>query len=95
VASATIPNKTAAEKLQQEIDRAQMEVQYAKQTAERELGNLNDELMTDFSNKVRPVVEGIRAEKQLWAVFLINEHLVAMMPGLDLTTEVKRLDAKK
>ena len=52
--------------------------------------------MADFSSKVRPVVEGIRAEKQLWAVFLMNETLVAMMPGLDVSGEViKRLDAKK
>jgi Skp family chaperone for outer membrane proteins len=94
--SAGILNKAAAEKLQQEIDRAEMEVQYVKQTAERELTSLNDELMADFSSKVRPVVEGIRAEKQLWAVFLMNENLVAMMPGLDVSSEViKRLDAKK
>lgn len=96
VASSGILNKTAAETLQREVERAELEVQYAKQTAERELGNLNDELMADFSNRVKPVVEGIRADRQLWAVFLMNEALVAMMPGLDLSTEViKQLDAKK
>ena len=58
--------------------------------------NLNDELMADFSNRVRPVVEGIRSERQLWAVFLMDENLVAMMPGLDVSAEViKWLDAKK
>ena len=95
-ASSGVLNKVAAEKLQQEIDRAAMEIQYSKQTAERELTNLNDELMADFSNRVRPVVEGIRSERQLWAVFLMDENLVAMMPGLDVSAEViKRLDAKK
>jgi Skp family chaperone for outer membrane proteins len=95
-ASIGVLNKAAAERLQQEIDRAEMEVQYSKQTAERELTNLTDELMADFSNKVRPVVEGIRAERQLWAVFLMDENLVAMMPGLDVSAEViKRLDVKK
>lgn len=94
--STGVLTKAAAEKLQQEIDRAEMEVQYSKQTAERELTNLTDELMADFSSKVRPVVEGIRAERQLWAVFLMNENLVAMMPGLDVSAEViRRLDARK
>src|SRR5262245_162797 len=95
-ASSGVLNKAAAEKLQQEIDRAGMEVQYAKQTAERELTSLNEELMADFSGKVRPVVEGIRSERQLWAVFLMDENVVAVMPGLDVSAEViKRLDARK
>jgi hypothetical protein len=52
--------------------------------------------MNEFSLKVQPVVEGIRAEKQLWAVFVMNENLAAMMPGLDVSGEVvRRLDGKK
>jgi len=94
--STGILTKDAVERLQQEIDRAALEIQYAKQSADRELSNLNDDLMNDFSVKVRPVVESIRAEKQLWAVFVMNENLVAMMPGLDVSSEVvRRLDAKK
>jgi Skp family chaperone for outer membrane proteins len=94
--STGILTKDAGEKLQKEIDRAALEIQYAKQGADRELSNLNDDLMNDFSVKVRPVVESIRAEKQLWAVFVMNENLVAMMPGLDVSSEVvRRLDAKK
>jgi len=52
--------------------------------------------MNEFSVKVQPVVENIRTERQLWAVFVMNENLVAMMPGLDVSGEVvRRLDAKK
>jgi hypothetical protein len=91
-----ILTKAAGEKLQQEIDRAALEIQYAKQSADRELSTLNDDLMNEFSLKVQPVVEGIRAEKQLWAVFVMNENLAAMMPGLDVSGEVvRRLDGKK
>ena len=93
--STGILTKAAAEKLQQEIDRA-LEIQLAKQNADRELSSLNDDLMNEFSVKVQPVVESIRAERQLWAVFVMNENLVAMMPGLDVSGEVvRRLDAKK
>lgn len=95
-ASTGILTKAAAEKLQQEIDRAALEIQYAKQSADRELSNMNDDLMNEFSLKVQPVVESIRAERQLWAVFVMTENLAAMMPGLDVSGEVvRRLDAKK
>lgn len=68
----------------------------AKQSADRELSTLNDDLMNEFSLKVQPVVERIRAEKQLWAVFEMTENLAAMMPGLDVSVEVvRRLDVKK
>lgn len=63
-ASATgILTKDAAERLQQEIDRAALEIQYAKQSADRELSNLNDDLMSDFSVKVRPVASKAFAPK--------------------------------
>ena len=94
--STGILTRAAGEKLQQETDRAALEIQYAKLSADRELSTLNDDLVNKFSLKVQPVVESIRAERQLWAVFLMNENLAAMMPGLDVSSEVvRRLDAKK
>lgn len=94
--STGILTRAAGEKLQQETDRAALEIQYAKLSADRELSTLNDDLVNKFSLKVQPVVESIRAERQLWAVFVMNENLAARMPGLDVSSEVvRRLDAKK
>jgi Skp family chaperone for outer membrane proteins len=87
---------SAAAKLQKDIERGQMDIQYAQQLAQKEIDDLNEELMNEFSTKLKPVVEQVRAEKGLWAVLVVNESVAAMMPGLDLSMEVvKRLDAGK
>ena len=83
-------------KHQKDIDRAQMDLQYVQQTAQKELDDLQRDLMTAFQSKVLPAVEEVRAERGLWAVWAIDEGLLAMMPGLDVSAEVvKKLDARK
>jgi Skp family chaperone for outer membrane proteins len=95
-ASSSVLAPAAAAQLQKDLDRARMELQYAQQVAQKEVDDLQRELMASFSDKVTPVVEAIRAERGLWAVWAVDETLVAAMPGLDISDEiVKRLDAQK
>jgi Skp family chaperone for outer membrane proteins len=95
-AGASVLTPSAAAQLQKDLDRARMELQYTQQVAQKEVDDLQRDLMTAFSQKVTPVVEAIRAEKGLWAIWTIDETLVAAMPGLDISAEVvKRLDAQK
>lgn len=94
-ASAVLSASVSAQ-IRKDIDRAQMDLQYAQQTAQKEVDDLQRDLMTAFSDKVIPVVEQVRAEKGLWAVWTIDDSLIAVLPGLDLSMEVvKRLDAQK
>jgi Skp family chaperone for outer membrane proteins len=94
--SSTILSATAAAQLQKDLERAQMDLQYAQQMAQKEVDDLQRDLMSAFSEKVTPVVEQVRAERGLWAIWTIDESLAALMPGLDLSLEVvKRLDAQK
>ena len=82
----------------QELDRKQREMQFAQEQARSDLQTLQDQLLEEFSKKVLPIVEQIRAEKNLWVVFGLGEGtgIAAVHPGLDLTTDiVKRLDASK
>ena len=92
----TVLTAPAAAQVQKDLDRAQMDLQYAQQAAQKEFDDLQRELMTAFSDRVAPVVEQVRAERELWAVWAIDESLAALMPGLDVSLEVvRRLDALK
>jgi outer membrane protein len=78
-----------------ELDRLQRETQYKQEQAQADVQALNDQLLEEFQAKVLPIVEQIRAEKNLWVVFSSGDAGVAAMhAGLDLSAEViKRLDA--
>jgi Skp family chaperone for outer membrane proteins len=78
-----------------ELDRLTRDAEYAQQDMQAEVTSLNDQLLANFKEKVIPVVDAIKTEKGLWAVFSIEDSGVAVwMPGLDLSLEVvKRLDA--
>ena len=94
--AAAVLSASAAAQVQKDVERAQMELQYAQQTAQKEMDDLQHDLMAAFSEKVTPVVEQVRAEKGLWAVWAIDDNLVALMPSLDISMDVvKRLDALK
>jgi Skp family chaperone for outer membrane proteins len=94
--AAAVMTASAAAQVQKDIERAQMELQYTQQTAQKEVEDLQTDLMNAFSTKVIPIVEQVRAEKGLWAVWSVDESLVAVMPGLDISMDVvKRLDALK
>jgi outer membrane protein len=81
-----------------EIDRLTREIQFMQEQAQSEIQVLNDQLLDEFSAKVLPVVELLRAERGLWVVFALGDGtgVAAVHEGLDLSAEVvKRLDAAK
>ena len=82
--------------MQRDLERGQRELQALQETFQIESEQKQADLIQNFSSKVQPLVEAIRNEKGLWAVWVpTNESgLYAVHPGLDLTPEVlKRLDA--
>ena len=91
LAAAVVQSKTA------ELDRLQRQAQFNQQQAQVDVDNLQQRLFDDFTEKVLPIIEEIRAEKGLWVVFAAGEGtgVAALHKGLDLSAEVvKRLDAK-
>jgi Skp family chaperone for outer membrane proteins len=80
-----------------ELDRHNFELQYMQKEAQGDLEELRERLLDTFQKKVLPIVEDIRKERDLWAVFsTADSGPAAIHPGIDLTAEViKRLDAVK
>ena len=81
-----------------ELDRLQREAQFRAQQQQVDLAALNDQLLEEFQNKVLPVVEALRAEKNLWLILTQGDGsgIAAVHPGINLSDElVKRLDAVK
>jgi outer membrane protein len=81
-----------------ELDRLTRETQFKQEQAQADVQALNDQLLDEFSAKVLPIVEQLRAEKGLWVVFALGDGtgVAAVHQGLDLSAEViKRLDAVK
>jgi Skp family chaperone for outer membrane proteins len=84
-----------------DLQRLQREAQFARQEAQVQSEQLQQELLGEFEKKALPIVEALRAEKGLWFILAIQAEgsgisVAAVMPGLDLTAEiVRRLDAVK
>jgi Skp family chaperone for outer membrane proteins len=79
-----------------DLDRLTREAQFQEQQRQVDLENLNNQLLGEFSDKVLPLVEQVRAERNLWMVLTAGDgsNIAAVHPGLDLSAEiVKRLDA--
>jgi Skp family chaperone for outer membrane proteins len=82
--------------MQRDGEKLQRELQSLQETYQIEIEQKQADLIQNFSAKVQPLVEAIRNEKGLWAVWVPTQEsgLYAVHPGLDLTPEVlKRLDA--
>ena len=85
--------------LQNQIGDKQRRLQFESDTRDAELQRLSREIMDGLGAKVMPIVDGLRKEKGLWAIFGVRQdpgglELVSVDPGLDLSAEViKRLDA--
>jgi outer membrane protein len=79
-----------------ELDKLQRQAQFQQQEAQAAVQALQSDLFTDFTDKVLPIVDAIRKERGLWAVFALGDGsgVAALDPALDLSAEiVKRLDA--
>jgi Skp family chaperone for outer membrane proteins len=87
---------------QREYNKLQMQDQFERQQAQSEMEALNRKLLDEFEAKVLPIINEIRKERNLLAIFAVQPgdnggmSPIAFDPGLDLTLElVKRLNAKK
>src|SRR5690606_35445778 len=92
LSSAVIAQKTA------ELDRKNRELQFLQEQMQVDIENLRQQLLEDFGEKVLPIVEQIRAERNLWVIFSQGEgsNVAAVHTGLDVSAEViRRLDAAK
>jgi Skp family chaperone for outer membrane proteins len=95
---------TAIQALKRDLERMQLDAQAEQQKANSAEQNLNEDLLTDFSQKTMPVIDALRVEKGLWVILGVQETdqngagqliVASANPGLDLSQEIiKRLDAK-
>lgn len=84
-----------------DLQRLQREAQFAQQEAQVQSQQLQQEVFADFEKRIVPVLDALRAEKRLHAIFAVQPEgggltLLSYEPGLDLSPEVvKRLNALK
>jgi len=81
-----------------DLDRRNREMQFLQEQAQVDVEALQSELLEEFGEKVLPIVEQIRAERNLWAVYTTGDGsgLAAINPALEISAEVvRRLDAAK
>jgi outer membrane protein len=82
-----------------DLQRMQREAQFAQQEAEVQVEQLQQRLLANFEAMVRPVIESVRTEKNLWAIFSVQPvqdgagtlSLIAADPAIDLSAEVVAL----
>ncbi len=95
---ATVMAAAVLQQKQQEVNRLQAQLQFEQQQLQVDAEALENQLMQDFGDKVLPIVEQIRKEKNLWAIFTSGNgsNVAALMPGVDISAEViKILDGGK
>jgi outer membrane protein len=91
VLSATVQQAKASE-----LDKLQRQAQFQQQESQAAVQALQTDLFTDFTDKVLPIIDTIRKERGLWAVYALGDGsgVAAVDPALDLSAEIiKRLDA--
>lgn len=82
-----------------DFQRMQREAQFAEQEAQAQVDQLQQRLLANFEAMVRPVIESVRTEKNLWAIFALQPaqdsagtlSLIAADPAIDLSAEVVAL----
>jgi outer membrane protein len=82
-----------------DLQRMQREAQFAEQEAQVQVEQLQQRLLATFEAIVRPVIESVRTEKNLWAIFSVQPvqdsagtlSLIAADPAIDLSAEVVAL----
>ena len=84
-----------------DLQRLQREAQFAQQEARVQSSQLQQEVFADFERRIVPVLDTLRVEKHLHAIFAVQPEgggltLLSYDPGLDVSAEVvKRLNALK
>ena len=85
----------------QDLARLRREAQFAQQEAQVQSDQLQQEVWSAFEKQVTPLINSLRAEKNLDAIVAIQNEpggltLLSVNPDLDLSSEVvKRLNAAK
>jgi Skp family chaperone for outer membrane proteins len=82
-----------------ELQRMQREAQFAEQEAQITVEQAQQSLLAQFEVMVRPVIESVRSQRKLWAVFAVQPtqesagtlSLIAADPAIDLSAEVVQL----
>jgi outer membrane protein len=88
-------NDAARGQLEKEIEKMNREIQFFQQDAQTEAQELQNQLQSDFQEKLNPILEQVATEKGLHMIVdAQNSGAVWAYPGLDLTAEViRRFDA--
>ncbi|HUF24101.1 MAG TPA: OmpH family outer membrane protein [Vicinamibacterales bacterium] len=84
---ASVLSDAAMKQLEQDIAKAQRDLQYFQNEAQAEQETLNNELMREFQEKVLPIVQALATERGLHMVFDFGSFVFANR-GLDLTPEI-------
>ena len=99
-AQGTIVDPGVLKQWNQDLARLQREAQFAEQEAQVQRDALQQDVLADFEKLVVPVINALRVEKKLDAIFGLQSDpsgltLISVEPGLDLSAElVKRLSVK-
>jgi len=78
-----------------DLDRLTREAEFLQEDRNLQVEQLNRELVQAFEAKALPLVEAIRNQRGLWAVFTVGQgsNVVAWHRGLDLSGEIiQRMD---
>jgi Skp family chaperone for outer membrane proteins len=84
-----------------ELQRLQREVEFAREDAQVQSEQLQGEVLADFEKQILPVIDTIRTERKLLAVFAVQNQsggltLLSAERGMDLSSEVvRRLNERK
>jgi outer membrane protein len=92
----TVVTPAALAAMNSDLEKAQRDMQYARNEAQAQGEELNQRLLTDFQDKVLPIINDFAKEKGLYGVFSVQDSGVAYWnSALDITAEItKRVDAK-
>jgi len=88
-------NDAARATLQKEVDRLTVEIDRLQQDAQAEVQEFQQQQLSDFQDKLKPVVEGLVKELGVGLLFSMGDAgAIFVDPSLDITLEViKRFDA--
>ena len=97
----TIVDEAIVRGWNQDLARLQRELQFARQEAQAQSDQMQQDVLADFGKKVQPLIDALRTEKGLHAILGVQNEaggitLLSSGPGMDLSSElIKRLNAQK
>lgn len=95
-ANATVWSQAVLSQKQADLTRHQNEMQFMQTQAQTETEAMQQQQLAAFQDKVIPIIEALRKEKNLWVILVPGSQIASADPRLDLSAEVvKRLDAAK